>query len=69
LDTFHKALGCFQEGMDNAKIDCMDQIYSLEDNILEKDKKDNVRDADLVKTSIVVDEGIFKEDTLFTKTN
>jgi len=55
--------------MDNAKIDCMDQIYSLEDNILEKDKKDNVRDADLVKTSIVVDEGIFKEDTLFTKTN
>jgi len=55
--------------MDKAKVDCMDQIYSLEDNILEKDKVDTVRDADLVETSTVVDEGIFEEDTSFAKTN
>jgi len=68
-DTFHKALGHPQEGKESINVGCMDQTYSLEGNILEKDKVDNVRDVDLVKTSAVVDEDIFKEEASFIKTN
>jgi hypothetical protein len=69
LDTFHKALGCFQEGKDNAMDDCMDQTYSLEGSILEMDKVDNARDADLEETFVVADGDIVEEDTSVTKTN
>jgi len=49
--------------------DCMDQIYSLEGSILEMDKVDNVRDADLEETFVVADGDIVEEDTSVTKTN